>query len=229
MRYVRVACRWGIAVAGAAGLIFAASALAQGWLVFRSHDADFSYLNKRLDVHVLFTMPAVTGYFLLVYAAFSRGRARADAPTGLDAACKMGALAGFVPALGLAALGLPIVGMLAVGLGIGVLSLIHIIVRDDVTGDDRSSRNRLAVCALLAACGGAIFTTWVMGTALWRDLDVDYFVARQGIRAYLWIAPTVAMWFAASFGTIMGVLWLAILGHRTLSSLPIWQISRTRR
>jgi hypothetical protein len=215
---------WAVVVVAA--LVFSASVVAQGWLIFRAHGGtlDLAYLNKRLDGHLFVTMPVVTAYLLIAYAVLSRAWRRSE-PVSLGAICGRGALAAVPPAAILLVLGSPVLAILATGLGVTTFGWTWVI----LTGGEAASLGRglrrgLSASAILSVCAGLAFTLWLVWTMLWRDLNVGYFVGKEGVIAYAPVAVVGSIWFVASCGAVLGVcsfsLFLALM-IRSLGGLVV--------
>jgi hypothetical protein len=201
-------------------LVFAASVLAQGWLIFRAHGGtlDLAYLNKRLDGHVIVTTPLVTAYFLIAYAVFRRAWRRRPEAIDLGAVCARGVLAALPPAAVLMFLGSPGLALLAVGLGVTTFGWACIILGEGgKAGLGKGLRAGLRASAALSLCAGLIFTLWLVWSVLWRVLDVSYYVARDGVIAYAPITVVGSIWLVASCGAVLGVcsfgLFLAVMAR----------------
>jgi hypothetical protein len=190
-------------------LVFAASVVAQGWLIVRAHGGalDLAYLNKRLDEHVIITTPVVTAYFLIAYAILGRIRRRRAEPLSLRAACGAGAGVATLPAAILLMVDAPQLAILAIALGVIVFGWVWVILTG---GGEAGLRRGLHVSAILSLGVGLVFTLWLVATVLWRDLGVAYFAARHGPVAYAPIAVVGVVWLAASSGVVLGVCSLGL-------------------
>lgn len=147
----------------------------------------------------------MTAYFLIAYAVFNRAWRLRGQRIEFGAVRAMGAVAAAPTAVILLAPLNPMLAGLPISLGVTTFGWIRILLTGGKTaGLGPGLRRALRIAAAASLIVGFAFTLWLVWTVLWRDLDVSYFVAREGLIAYASVAAVSMVWFVASCGAVLG-------------------------